>query len=308
MKEVAGKVAFITGGSSGIGLGIARAFAEAGMKVVVTYRTKSHVESALKVLGNAIDRVHAIEVDVTDREGMERAAEETVSLFGKVHVLVNNAGVVVQAPLSKTTYEDWDWVVNVNLNGVFNGVHVFLPRLLSHGEGGHIVTTSSTSGLVALPGSSAYSPTKFAVVAMMEALRAELLDSKIGCSVYCPGVVSTDVAEANRNRPTSLARTGDERDRNAMAKQREAMRDPGFAMDPFEAGRLVLQGIQNDDLYILTHPEWEGVIRDRNEAIAASIPSHSKLMESRLAAWSSVFKASIYGKERDRRLRRKDSS
>ena len=138
MKEVEGKVAFITGGSSGVGLGIARAFADAGMKAILGYRTKEHFDEAMKYLEGASDRVHAIEVDVTDRAGMEKASAEAVRVFEKVHVLVNNAGVVVPTPLSKTTYNDWDCVMNVNVNVVFNGVHTFLSHMQTHGEGGRV--------------------------------------------------------------------------------------------------------------------------------------------------------------------------
>ena len=189
LKEVKGKVAFITGGSSGIGLGIARAFVAAGMKVVITYRTQSHIDEAMKTFEKQAEQVHPVNVDVRDRQAMERAAGEAVDHFGKVHVLVNNAGILLPGTLNDTTYADWDDVVNVNLTGAFNGVHVFLPHIKSHGEGGHIVTTSSVVGLFSGPGAGAYCATKFAVVGMMEQLRTELTGSNIGVSVYCPGVI-----------------------------------------------------------------------------------------------------------------------
>jgi hypothetical protein len=157
MKEVAGKVAFVTGGSSGIGLGIARAFADAGMKVVIGYRTSEHLAEAMKYLEGASGRVHAVNVDVTDRSGMQKAADEIQRVFGKIHVLVNNAGVVLPATLAKTTYDDWDFLMRVNLDGVFNGVRVFLPLIQRHGEGGQIITTSSILGLFVLgAGEGAY--------------------------------------------------------------------------------------------------------------------------------------------------------
>src|SRR5687767_11126438 len=136
MKDVAGKVAFITGGNSGIGLGVARAFVDAGMKVAITYRTKANLDSAMEQLKGAADRVHAVNVDVTDRAAMDKAADEVVKRFGKVHAVVANAGVAVIGGISKATYEDWDWGVGVNLNGVFNTIHAFLPRIQSHNEGG----------------------------------------------------------------------------------------------------------------------------------------------------------------------------
>ena len=150
MADVEGKVAFVTGGSSGIGLGIARAFADAGMKVIIGYRTKGHLDEAMKYFEGASDRVHAVNVDVTDRPGMEAAAAESERVFGKVHVLVNNAGVMVPTSLSTTTYADWDFVIGVNLAGVFNGVHAFLPCIQGHGEGGadhqHLIRCGTVRG------------------------------------------------------------------------------------------------------------------------------------------------------------------
>lgn len=300
MKEVAGKVAFITGGSSGIGLGIARAFADAGMKVVIGYRTQEHLEDARKYLKSAGDRIHAINVEVTDRRGMEKAAEETVKVFGKVHVLVNNAGVYFAAPVSRITYDDWDWMIGVNLTGVFNGVHVFLPHIQAHGEGGQIITTSSVYGLFTSSGCGSYSASKFAVVGLMEALRAELVETCIGVSVYCPGVVNSKVADSGRNRPSELAATSVMPDSTQIARDKELRKNPDFAMDPLEAGQLVLRGMRNNDLYILSHPEFEQIIADRNEALMASIPRDLHPTETRMAVGRSALEESLYAGERDR--------
>lgn len=302
MKDVAGRVAFVTGGSSGIGLGIARAFLDAGMKVVIGYRTRSHLERALSFVEGAGDRLHCVEVDVADRASMERAAEDTVQVFGKVHVLVNNAGVVHPAPLSDTTYDDWDWVMNVNLTGVFNGVRAFLPRITAHGQGGHIVATSSVLGLFAAGrGQGAYTVSKFAVVGMMEALRAELADTNIGTSVFCPGLVSSNLMDSSRNRPSFLSHTTFTRDEASSVAEAAARQDPQFAMDPLEAGRLVLGGMRNEELYILSHPEYEQLMRERSEALAAAIPTDLRPTDARLEMVRSF--RSIYADERDRRRR-----
>src|SRR5580704_5504168 len=219
MRDVEGKVAFITGGDSGIGLGIARAFTDAGMKVVTTYRTRSHLDEAMKLLQGAADRVHAINLDVTDRAAMEQAAAETVRVFGKVHVLVNNAGVAVIGGLSRASYEDWDWAMSVNAGGVFNGVRTFLPRIQAQGEGGQIVSVSSLAGLLGHAPAGVYTASQFAVVGMMEALRAELADANIGVTVFCPGIVNTNIGSSARNRP-------------AGSSAPQARVDPGFKMDP----------------------------------------------------------------------------
>lgn len=299
MQEVNGKVAFITGGSSGIGLGIARAFVDAGMKVVIGYRTKEHLDEAMQFFGKGRDRVHAISVDVTDRPGLESAAAETIQVFGKVHVLVNNAGVFGVAPFNKSTYADWDWMMNVNATGVFNGVHTFLPRIQAHGEGGQIVTTSSVSGLFTQSGLAVYSASKFAVVGLMEALRVDLAGTNIGVSVYCPGGVKSNVGDSIRNRPGNLSDSGFSQLPKPKNSAEETMK---YAMEPREVGQLVLRGMRNNDLYIVTHPEVEFVLRDRHEALIASIPTDVHAPEERQALVRSIFRDSIYSAERDRQL------
>ena len=201
MEEVTDKVAFITGGSSGIGLGTAKAFVDAGMKVVIGYMTKKNLEEAMAALGNCDGRVHAIHVDVTNRSEVQAAALAIKRTFGKLHVLVNSAGVGVLSPLFRTSYEDWDWTIGVNLTGVFNCVQTCLPYLQEHDEGGQIVAIASMSGLYAAGIVGAYTTSKFAVVGMMEELRAELVNTNIGVSVCCPGLVKSKIISADRNRP-----------------------------------------------------------------------------------------------------------
>jgi NAD(P)-dependent dehydrogenase (short-subunit alcohol dehydrogenase family) len=297
MHDVAGKVAFISGGSSGIGLAIARALADAGMKIVVGYRTKEHLDEAMKYLDGAGSRVHALNVDVTDRAAMENAAAETVKIFGKVHVVVNTAGVSIESPLSEMTYNDWDWLVGINLNGVFNGVHAFLPRIQEHNEGGQIITTSSILGLFTTGSFGAYSATKFAVVGMMEALRAELADAKIGVSVFCPGPVKSNIADSSRNRPNIL----NEKDFAKNAAEPKA-KTSKFGSDTLIAGQLVLRGMRNNDLYILMHPHFERQIQERNEAIIASNLTDAEAARLKISHANSVLKTSVYTNERDRRL------
>ncbi|MBK9250680.1 MAG: SDR family NAD(P)-dependent oxidoreductase [Proteobacteria bacterium] len=270
LLQVKGKTAFVTGGSSGIGLGIARVLSDAGMKVVFTYRSEKHRDAALASFPKGNPGVHAVQLDVADREGMVRAADEAERVFGPTHLLVNNAGVGLPALLSTVSWQDWDWALDVNINGVFNGVRTFLPRMLAHGEGAHIMATSSTAGIVA--GSlGVYATTKFAVVGMMESLRTEMSGRNIGVSVYCPGLVRTEIFDAERNRPAS----------HGAVAQKPAGPPPllpgakpvdlmGVAMDPMEAGRQVLAGIRRNDLYILSHPEWADVARERFRLMMAS--------------------------------------
>jgi NAD(P)-dependent dehydrogenase (short-subunit alcohol dehydrogenase family) len=300
MKDVAGKVAFITGGNSGIGLGVARAFADAGMKVAITYRTKANLDEAMTHLKKFGDRVHAVSVDVTDRAALERAAEETVKVFGKVHVVVANAGVGVAGPLSKASYEDWDWGMGVNLNGVFNTIRSFLPRIQSHGEGGAIIATSSLAGLIAHAGLGVYTASKYAVVGMMEALRNELADSNIGVTVFCPGIVNSNIGKSARNRPGAAPPPNPTMPAPPPGAA-QAMRGPPPGMDALEAGQRVLRGMQNNDLYVLTTPEFESEFAARGEAILASVPTDVKAPEQRVAIGRMLVGKTDYARERDRK-------
>lgn len=308
MKDLKGKVAFITGGDSGIGLGIARACADHGMKIVITYRTPKHLDQAMKRLADAADRVHAIDLDVTDRAGMERAAVETLQRFQKVHLLVNNAGVGIIGGLSKATYDDWDWGMSVNTTGVFNGIRTFLPRIQAHGEGGHVVATASLAGLLAHGPAGVYTASKFAVVGMMEALRAELDGTNIGVSVFCPGLVNTNIGTSNRNRPANLADSGFRPNPHMMAEMRAAMKHmkrmtgPPPGMDPFDAGRRVLDAVRNNDLYVLTTPEFKPIFQARGEAILAALPTDVKAPEARVILGRMILGRTVYAEERDHRL------
>jgi NAD(P)-dependent dehydrogenase (short-subunit alcohol dehydrogenase family) len=269
MIEVTGKVAFITGGSSGIGLGIARAFAEAGMKVVITYRTRTHLDEAMESLKDAVGRIHAIEVEVTDRAGLRRAAEEAVHVFGRVHVLVNNAGAQFPAPLSATPDEEWDRLINVNVTGIFNSIQAFLPHIKAHGEGGHVITTASMAGLFVIGTYGAYCASKFAAVGLTEALRAELTGTNIGVSVFCPGMVKSNLETRLKDHP--------------------------LAAEPLETGRLVLRGMQRNDLYILTHPEITPLIELRQQALKAAELHDVPLNPERMALRESILlRDSIY--------------
>jgi NAD(P)-dependent dehydrogenase (short-subunit alcohol dehydrogenase family) len=300
MKDLAGKVAFITGAGSGIGLGIARTLHAAGMKVVIADLDQQHLDTALTHFRAPPPAVHAIKVDVTDRQAMTRAADEAERVFGPVHVLCNNAGVGVFGSLLEATYDDWDWALGVNLGGVINGVQTFVPRMLAHGEGGHIVTTSSMSGLLAAIG-GIYITTKYALVGFMETLRLELEPKGIGVSVLCPGLVNTAIFEGENSRPTRYRNT---RFRALVGNEPgDVMREQVLptGMDPMEIGRRVLGGIKRNDLYILTHSEYEPGLRERFEAILASFPTETP-PAARVTGSAGVLRHPMYAAERDRRL------
>jgi len=283
LAEVKGRTAFVTGGSSGIGLGIARVLSAAGMKVVFTYKSDAHREAALTSFPRDNPGVHAIRLDTTDRDAMPRAADEAERRFGNVHLVVNNAGVGIPALLSTVSWQDWDWSLDVNVNGVFNGVRTFLPRLLAHGEGGHFVATSSSAGIVA--GTlGVYATAKFAVVGMMESLRTEMEGRNIGVSVYCPGLVRSSIFDIERNRPAAHGPEAHQPPRPPPLKPGAKPLDiMACAMDPVEAGRYVLEGIRRNDLYILSHPEFEPVVRQRVSLLLASFSKKPVPRDRRLA-------------------------
>ncbi len=307
LGDVKGKVAFITGGSSGIGLGMARAFSAAGMKVVFTYRREDHRDQALKLLGGDHADVHAIKLDVTDRAGFERAADEAEKVFGKVHLLCNNAGVGVRAGAAEATFKDWDWGLGVNLGGVINGITVMLPRMRAMaketGEGAHVMVTSSSAGLVAGGKIGIYVTSKFAIVGLMESLREELEGENVGVSIFCPGFVQSNLIESEKMRPAELVNEVSKPSTSPLSAQDEAMARKFMAvgMDAVEAGQQVLEGIRRNDLYIFTHQEFEQPTRERMEALLASFPA-GKAPRGRSEA-AKRFMTDIYARERDRRAK-----
>jgi NAD(P)-dependent dehydrogenase (short-subunit alcohol dehydrogenase family) len=249
VKELAGKTAFITGGASGMGLAMGHAFAKEGMKVVLADIEKAALQQAVAGFEGS-DNVHAVVLDVTDRQGWAAAADETEATFGNIHVLCNNAGVATGGSLDNASYEDWDWVIGVNLGGVFNGLRTMIDRIKAHGEGGHIVNTASMAGFIA-NAAGIYSTTKFAVVGLSESLRPDLEPFNIGVSVLCPAFVATQIFDSERNRPTGLATgTGINPDEKAINE-----RMIGEGISPDRVATQVLQAIRDNALYIFPHPE-----------------------------------------------------
>ena len=273
MENIEGKVGFITGGASGIGLAIARTRANAGMKVVVADIEQSALDAVDAEFDAAGFDAMTIKLDVTDRYAMEAAAQAAEARFNNIHVLVNNAGIGFTNDLEKLSYNDWDWVLGVNLNGVVNGLQTFIKRIQQHGEGGHIINTSSMAGHVVMPGLGAYNTSKFAVVGLSESLHYELKPQNIGVSVLCPGVVKTNIYLAGRNRPDKLRGENDAKDLMETDSEKLSMTIEELletALSPALVGAMVLDAIKQQDLYIFTHPEFQPLIDKRNKKIGES--------------------------------------
>ena len=279
MRDVSGKVAFVTGGASGIGLAMARSFSAAGMKVAIADIEEQALAQAQAYFAPSNAEVIALRVDVTDRDAMAHAADETERAFGKVHVVCNNAGVAVAGPMEKMSYADWDWVVGVNLHGVINGVQTFARRIMAHGEGGHFVNTSSLAGQVAVPGFSVYNTTKFAVVGLSETMRAEFAAHDIGVSVLCPGFVNTNIFASERNRPDGLRTQSDSAPQPMNIETYAAYLDS--MLDPSIVGDMTLHAIQHDDAYIFPHPEIAAGVSGRLADIQASVERWRQYREER---------------------------
>jgi NAD(P)-dependent dehydrogenase (short-subunit alcohol dehydrogenase family) len=203
MRELAGKTAFVTGGASGIGLALGRAFAQAGMKVMLADIEPDALAAAVESLRDVGPDVRGVSCDVADPASVERAAKASFDAFGHVHVVCNNAGVAAGGGIDNISLDNWRWVLDVNLMGVLHGIRSFLPHIRGHGEGGHFVNTASMAGMESGLGFSPYGASKFAVVGMSEGLAAQLRPHGIGVSVLCPSFVRTRIGESGRN-PAAL--------------------------------------------------------------------------------------------------------
>ncbi len=274
MKEFRGRTAFVTGGASGIGLSMARAFGRAGMNVVLADIDRDTAADAAERLSHEQIKAIPVRCDVVERASIEAAAREAIDAFGKVHIVCNNAGVAVGGPIETVKERDWDWIIDVNLKGVVHGTEIFAPLIKSHGEGGHIVNTASMAGMVSPPGMEPYCATKFAVVAMSEGWHQQLAPANIGVSVLCPGFVKTRIHESGRARQDKYGGIG-EVDPGVGDTREQAAQNVLNGIDPDIVGNRVLEAIQNGELYIFTHPAMRPFVEARFQMILAAFDAAS---------------------------------
>lgn len=272
ITSLAGRNAFVTGGASGIGLGIVTALARRDAFVIMADLRADHIGTALKAMADAGlgGSVIAIELDVTDRAAYAEAAKRMDLELGGVDILVNNAGVGVEGPVLEATYADWDFGLGVNLGGVVNGLQAILPQMIAHGRGGHVVNTASLAATVTMPGHLAiYAASKAAVLNLSENMCGDLAAQGIGSSVLCPGFVRSNIHEAARNRPPHL------REGSGFAESEQALAQRVVGndwMDPNDVGEMVADAILADQFYIITHGQFTNRMRERFETLLAATP------------------------------------
>jgi len=257
MREIAGRVAFISGAASGIGLAIAHALAAAGAKLVLADIDRTALDAAVAELSRGGTETLGVLLDVAEATSWNAAAEATLSRFGDIDILCNNAGVgASRGTLETISDQDWNWIFGINVHGVRNGIRTFLPRMKARGADAHIVNTASIVGLFALPGAADYVATKYAVMGLSEALRMELRDTTIGVSVLCPGFVKTGITvNAMKRRPSTAA--GDHSNTTFDTARRAGQPE---GIDAAKVGAAVLDAIRENRFYVLTHPEYRAIV------------------------------------------------
>lgn len=276
MRQLSGRVAFVTGGASGIGLGIVEALLERGVKVMVADLREDHLADVRQRFGNRAD-IATVAVDVIDRTQMASAAQYTLETFGRCDILVNNAGVGVNPSVDAVTFEDWDWVLSVNLGGVINGIMAFLPILLRAGNG-HIVSTASMAGLLPTAENYIYAASKYAVRGLSDSLRLTLAHRGIGVSVLYPGLTQSRMLQSGENRQAQFATTS--------CKEAPAggpVEPPkGAGMEARQVGEAVVAGIINNQGYILSHSEFRDELAEHFEEILAASPPPQEIDTGRM--------------------------
>jgi NAD(P)-dependent dehydrogenase (short-subunit alcohol dehydrogenase family) len=265
MRDLAGKNAFVTGAASGIGLGVCRALAGAGVNVALADIEQASLDKAVAEIARLGVEAFGLRLDVSDEGAVQRVAEQVAADFAELHIVANNAGVTFAgSPLLGVPQQQLDWIFGVNVFGTLNCLRAFVPLIQKHGKGGHIVNTASIGGLQVNPmlRNGPYAMTKYAVVALSETLALDLEGTGIGVSVFCPALVATNLYQSAKRRP---ARFGGPYQPVAAAAASRAM--PTEAISPDEAGTHVLRAIRDDEFFVFTHPETRAWIEGRHQRL-----------------------------------------
>ncbi|MEO0368377.1 MAG: SDR family NAD(P)-dependent oxidoreductase [Pseudomonadota bacterium] len=276
MNQFSGKTAVISGGAEGIGLSIAKALAEQGMNLVLADIDESNLEKAAAILADTGVETLTLKLDVANEAAWHDVAEQAQERFGKIHMVVNNAGVTGDpGPIESQQSDSWQWTLDVNLMGVVYGAKAIVPLIKQHDEGGWIVNVASMAGMGGVPYSGAYTATKAAVVALSESWAGELTKSNIKVSVLCPAFVKTRIHESYRNRPghDNNGETSNEI-ANDRAANTKSMVERGIDVDI--VGKRVVEALLAGEMYIFTHPNYRSVIQHRSSAIDAAFERAAK--------------------------------
>lgn len=290
MQSFKNQIAFITGGASGAGFGQAQVFGRAGARIVVADIRAEAVAKAVAELAAEGITAHGITLDIMDRAAYARAADEVEAVFGGAPTLLfNTAGVNSFGPVENTSYDDFDWIVGVNLGGVINGMVTFVPRMIASGKPGHIVTTSSIGGLMGSALAAPYSAAKAAVINLMESYRLGLEKHGIGVSVLCPANIKSNIAEASKLRPAQFGQSGYVENEDSIASLHSIHQ---HGMDPVELANHVKAGIEANQLYIIPYPEMKDALRGHFDAIVDAVlpmeadPEGARLRTEALQNWA----------------------
>ena len=270
MNQFAGKTAVISGGAEGIGLAIAKALGEQEMNIVLADIDSENLGKASEELGQAGVPVLAVTLDVAEEVQWQAAAKQAVERFGKIHMLVNNAGVGGGAgSIENQSIDNWNWVLSVNLMGVVFGAKTIVPLIKEHGEGGWLVNVGSMAGMGGVPYSGAYTATKSAVVALSESWAGELKGDGIDVSVLCPAFVQTRIYDSHRNRQVryQAEETGATDDNNMFGKAKAAVQN---GIDASIVGKRLVEALRAGELYVFTHPNYRPVVQKRSKMIDAA--------------------------------------
>jgi NADP-dependent 3-hydroxy acid dehydrogenase YdfG len=305
LKDVAGKTIYISAASDGIGLGIARACSNAGMNVVIGYRNEKRLTAAIPLFKKDAS-ILPVKHDVVGRDGWVQMLAAVKAKYGKLHAVVNNAGIKTLHKVTDSTPDEWQNSFDVDVMAIYHSVAVVMPHMKEHNEGGQFVATSSMSGLLPAVTAGIYTTTKFAVVGIMEALRIELEGTNIGTSVFCPGAVATDNYIGSGEENPYLKELARSRPPMPNGRPRPNFNFAAAVMNPLEAGERVLNGIRNNDLFILSHPEFKDGMEERFNAILTSVPDEA-FPADRLRIETRTRHTGIYPREIEHRLEKRES-
>lgn len=276
MKDFAGRTAFVTGGANGVGIGLVRQLLGEGCKVAIADIRQDSIDKALAALDNR--EVMGVQLDVASREGFREAADRVEAEMGPVSILCNNAGVNLFQPIEESSFDDWDWLLGVNLHGVINGVMTFVPRMVERvkaGEqkGGHVVNTASMAAFLAAGTPGIYNTTKFAVRGLSESLHYSLLQYGIGVSVLCPGLVKSYIYASDDIRPDALKGQMKAVDQAAVERLAGVHE---FGMEPDVIGARVIDAMRHNRLHIFSHPDHKDELRTIFDEIIAEYQDYPK--------------------------------